>query len=796
MAEIKKRHKKSGKIGVFDSGSKDFLRWEDETPKQESPQEEIGFGGGALLHGLQSATFGLSDEMIGALNAIPEMVTAPREKDENLLEKYKRLYKQERDIERENLARAEEEAPVGSMVGTLGGGFALPGKWLAEGGLAATKLLPKMAQLGPNAAKLAEVAASPIGKMITGGAEAGALYGAGTAEEMSDIPSDMLSGAKSGTVVGGGLGLAGAGIAKAAPIFSKLLTKSEGAMGRAFQKSKKGIDILAPEFEQGVSKGINKEADELSGLLAEEQQAIQSKIEAGEKEAFKILDNTRSKVNEKLSELQDNQLGYLENQKQIQTSQNQILQSKLQSDLEKKAIQLQKDVDDVRIGLGKEYDAIDKVAEKSGVQVNSVPVIDKIQEQLGMTGLTDSAIKNIIKKLEPEYGTIDFKSFQSLKRKMNELFDHSDPMVAGIAKKAHGAMTQSLELTLRKNGLNELADQIGNTNRRWSIYANMDDFVTGTRAQKPFNEVFATPKTIQTIEQVGLPEAGSLSMKKQLEARLPEIMPEQGSQRLDEMTKLSQDIEAAKKAKVEVPTLEEALITDKPYQKQQQLIDELKRVKVKDLKPSEAETQKIADIIKEVHGPESAQQFLSAISNMEAPAQQSFIKQFGTSPESIKKKILSLVPKVGEKFGSFSKQQEIEDLLKIYQQKHGPEKTVELQTRLEDIAKDVELGRTVSGSAFGSESFTKPGAVKAVAGGGLSTLGVKVANIAGLGINDFLNSSPGKLLELSAKTSNKLLKDILQKAGTRDKTGRQALLFTLMQNPAYREFIQTEPEEK
>jgi hypothetical protein len=798
MSEIKKRHKESGRIGVFDSGTKDFLRWDDSSLEQPQEQEEMGMGTAALLHGLQGATFGTSDEIIGALNAIPEMVTAPRESGEGLLEKYKRLYKQERDVERAHLQQAEEEAPISSLAGGLAGGFALPGKWLAEGGLAATKLLPKLAQLGPNAAKLAEVAASPVGKMVTGGAEAGALFGAGASEkeDLSGNISDAISGAKGGAVIGGTLGLAGMGVAKVAPILGKLLTKSEGAIGRAYKKGRKGVDILAPEFEEQVSKGVTKEADELSGLLGEEQQKIQKTIEAGEKETFDILDKTRSKVNSKLDDIQDNTIGYLENQKQIQTSKIKSGQDKLQKDLEQKAIQLQKDIDEVRIGLGKEYDEIDKLAENSGVQVNSVPIIDTIIEQLGMSGLTDSAIKNIAKKFEPEYGTMDFKSFQSLKRKLKELFDHADPLVSGTAKKAYGASSKAFELTLRKNNLNDLADQIGQTNRRWTIYSGMDDFVTGTRTQKPFNETFATPKTIKTIEKMGLPEAESISMKKQLETRLPEIMPETAPQRLEEMTKLSQDIEAAGKAKVEVPSLEEALAVDKPYQRQQQLLDELKGVKVRDIKAGTPEAQKIADIITEVHGPESSQQFLGAISKLDVPARQTFIKQFGTTPESIKKKILSLVPATGDKLGSLPKQQEIEDLLKIYSEKFGNEKAGQLKTRLEELAKDVELGRTVSGSSFGSESFTKPGVAKAVAGGGLSALGTKVSNIAGLSVHDFLTSTPGKLLEISAKTSNKLIKDILQQAGTRDKAGRQALLFNLMQNPAYREFIQTEESDK
>ncbi len=794
MAEIQRRNKKTGQVGIFDSNTKQFLRWADEPKMAQSQSEEPSFGDAALVSGLQSATFGLSDELIGALET-PGRLLEERKTGESFLDKIGRIYKEQRDLERANIKHAEEEAPMGSLVGTLAGGFAMPGAWLAKGGLAASKSLPMIAETAPNLVKALQ---SPVGKMVTGGAEAGALMGLGTSEkeDLSGMLSDTYSGLKTGGVLGGGLGVAGMGIAKAAPILQKLMPKSEGVLARSYQKGREGIDILAPEFEQGVSQRIKQEAGDLSQMLGGEQKAIQETIETGEKEAFKTLEKTRSSVNDKLDDIQKNTSDYLENQTQIQKAANKNLQEKLQKDLEKKALQLQKDVDDVRVKLGKEYDTIDDMAAKAGVQVDTTPVINNIIDELNTTGLTENAVKAISKKFEPEYGKVDFQQFQSLKRKLQELFDHADPMVRGIAKKSYGKMSEAFEKTLRSNGLNDLADQIAHTNRRWGIYANMDDFVQGTRVQKPFDQRFAEPKTIRTIEKLGLPEAESISMKKQLEARLPEIMPETAPTRLQEMTKLSQDIEAANKAKPMVPTLDESLGQNKEYQKLQEMLDELKGVKVKALDKLAPETQKVRDIIKEVHGEEAAEQFMNALSQMEVPAQKSFIQQFGTTPESVKKKLLSLIPQTGEKFGSFAKQQELEDLLKVFGQKHGPEKAEKLQGRLEELAKDIELGRSVQGSSFGSESFTRPGAIKAAAGGGFTTAGTKIANVVGMSVHDFLNSTPGKLLEMATKSSNKVIQDILKQAGTRDKAGRQALLFTLMQNPAYREYIQAEPEEK
>lgn len=801
MAEIQRRNKKTGQIGVFDEESKQFLRWVDE-PKMaassvETPEEVTGLGAG-LVSGLQSATFGLSDELIGALETPSHVISDKRQEGESLLDKISRVYKQQRDLERANIARAAEEAPIASMAGTLGGTFVMPGKWLAEGGIAASKLLPKLTQMGPNAAKLAEVAASPVGKFITGGAEAGALSGFGTSEKenLLGMFQDTKSGAELGGLLGGGLGLAGLGISKAAPYLKDLLPDAEGVMSRAFQKGKKGVRIRGPEFEQDVTSRMQQESDELSKLLTGEQKVIQETVESGEKESFNILNKTRSTVNEKLDDIQNDTIGYLENQKQIQTSQNKILQEKLQNDLEQKAIKLQKDIDDVRVGLGKEYDTIDELSSKAGVQVDTTPVINTIIDELGTTGLTETAINAIAKKLEPELGKVDFKSFQSLKRKLKDLFEHPDPMVRSIAKKSYGRASEAFEKTLRVNKLDDLADQIGSTNRRWSIYANMDDFVTGTRAQKPFNEVFATPKTIKTIEQSGLPDAEAISMRRQLETRLPEIMPETAPQTLQDITKLSKDIQGAKAAKVELPSTEEALLQNKEYQSLQKILDDLKGIKVKDLDRLAPETQKIKNIIKETHGDEAAEQFMNALSKMEPSSQKTLIGQFGTTPESIKKKLLSLIPKTGEKFGSFAKQQEIEDLLKIYEQKFGSEKATQMRSRFEELSKDIELGQTVQGAGFGSESFTRPGAIKAAAGGGFTTAGTKISNVAGLAVHDFLNSTPGKLLEMAAKTTDKVLKDLLEKAGTRDKAGRQALLFTLMQNPAYREYIQSESEEK
>jgi len=793
MAEILRKQKSTGRIGVFDDQTKEFLRWQDETSQAPSISQDVssekvsgitGNLGAGLVSALQSGTFGLSDELIGALET-PGRAFEKAQPGESFLDKIGRIYKEQRDLERANIKRAEEEAPIASTIGSLGGAFAMPGAWLAKGGLAATKALPAIAETAPNLVKALQ---SPLGRMTTGGAEAGALMGLGTSEkeDLGGMLSDTYSGAKSGALFGGGLGIAG-----------KLLSKIPGIFPRvssSLEKGQKGIKITSPEYEKNVIEKAQKEAQELTDVITGKQQILQETIEEGEKKAFQTLEKTRNSVNNKLDDIQKNTSDYLENQKQLQQTTNERLQQKLQKDLEQKSLQLQKDIDDVRVGLGKEYDAIDDMAEKAGVQVDTTPVINNIIDELGTTGLTESAINAIAKKLEPEFGKVDFKSFQSLKRKLQDLFEHPDPMVRSVAKKSYGKMTEAFEKTLRANKLDDLANKIQHTNRRWSIYANMDDFVTGTRIQKPFDERFATPKTIQTVERIGLPEAESISMKKQLEARLPEIMPQTAQTRIDEMTKLSQEIAAAKAAKAEVPTIGEALSQDVEYQRLQKMLDELKGTKVRSLDKLAPETQKVRDIIKDIHGEEAADQFMNALSQMEFKEQKSFINQFGTTPESIKRKLLSTIPKGEQKFEP-GRQEELETLLKIYKEKFGEEKTKEMAKKLTETAKDIELGKLATGPIFGGETLTKPGIARGLLGSA-SSVAVKGANLLGLTEHQLLNSPPGILLKKANETKDNFLKDYFQKLASRDKTGRQALLFTLMQNPAYREYIQSEPEEK
>ena len=747
--------------------------WKNTVREENEVSPEVGFGEAALKSGLQSATFGTSDEIIGAINALAR-AKEKAQKGEGFLDKISRLYEEERDKERQFLKRAEEEAPVGSLLGGLAGGFVLPGKWLAEGGV-----------IGKQVASAApKFLGKTIPAMITGGAEAGALYGYGTSEKetLPEQIDDAVSSAKSGAVLGGALGVAG----KALGGLGSLIGQASPRIKGAFERGKQGVDITSPGFEKNVIEGIQKESGELAGVLSKEKSAIEKNIASGEKEAFNILQKSKENVSKNIDKLKQETIELLENQKELQKNQNEILYNKGQEHLRDKAIDIEKKLDGVRKDIGKEFDTIESIAMDKNVQINAIPIFNDLSEKLSSANLNEQTINKITNRIKHLNKTIDFKGFQELKREIRNLFDNDNPTIRLIGKKTYGSLNQELETSLRNQNLPELADQLKDTNFRWRTYLDMDNFFES--ADPLFQKFYGAPKSIKTIEKLAKTEAGSSTLRDQLKDRLSKLMPNLGEAELDEMIKLSENVAATKSSKVEVPGLVEKLSVSPEFSKKQQLLDELKSIKPKELESSELE--QINKIIEEASGPESAKQFSEAISKIEAPARKTLIEQFGSTPESVKKKLMTLIPKAGEKFGSFTKQEELQDLLNIYKQNVGPEKAQKMSSKLEEIAQDIELGKTIH------QTEPKLGGTSALgtAANTLSAAGTRISNFAGLKVNDLLNATPEQLAVL-AKTSNKAVKDILSKLGTRDKVGRQALIFNLMQSPSYRELFDNESKE-
>lgn len=185
----------------------DFDQFEDapgetEIAAEQAPEaSEMGATRAALTGAEQGLTFGLADELGGAMGAALEGATTFPDQDESKLNQLSRLYQEYRDFNRERAQKAEQDQPGAFMAGDVAGGLVLPGGALKSAGKQVLKAGGK--QLAKSALKRKAAAA---------GAGVGALEAAGRTEE--DLTSlegatDVALGSAAGGLMGGILGKIG-----------------------------------------------------------------------------------------------------------------------------------------------------------------------------------------------------------------------------------------------------------------------------------------------------------------------------------------------------------------------------------------------------------------------------------------------------------------------------------------------------------------------------------------------------------------------------------------------------------
>ena len=150
---------------------------------------------GATTGAVHGISFGFDDEAMAHATALyKKQFGTPQEKETS----YKDLYSTEKNKIQQAQQQIKQEAPIASLAGEIGGSIA--------GGLGATKGIAKTGQALQKIPQLAKTGqalvgatqAGGIGKTALQGASAGALYGVGEAQNMSDIPTEALQGAAFG----------------------------------------------------------------------------------------------------------------------------------------------------------------------------------------------------------------------------------------------------------------------------------------------------------------------------------------------------------------------------------------------------------------------------------------------------------------------------------------------------------------------------------------------------------------------------------------------------------------------
>lgn len=206
----------------------------------------------------QGATFGFSDEMIGAGRAL---ANAPSS-DKSISD----LYEQYRDMERRQLDTISEESPLSSLGAEFAGGMAT--------GTPATALL-KGAKILKNTDKLGR-----LGKIFEG-TKSGALMGgaelAGRSED--DTLQGAFEGAGTGAMIGAAIPATLGSLSKSGGIVSKAIEESD--TGRVFKRATEGKKSVGKEALETTSKeveDISSKVMKAVDTLKDESKNIYNKI--------------------------------------------------------------------------------------------------------------------------------------------------------------------------------------------------------------------------------------------------------------------------------------------------------------------------------------------------------------------------------------------------------------------------------------------------------------------------------------------------------------------------------------
>lgn len=232
------------------------------------PPSDISYGESFLRGTGQGATFGFSDEMIGAGGAV---VDALRSHD---LSRLSESYQKYRDAERQANRKAQEANPMTYIGGNLVGGLAVP--------------VPGMGTLSAATKGLTAVEKIAASGLI--GASAGGLGAAGMSEadNLKDFGKDVIKGAKTGAAFGAAIRAVPEGVkAVGKPIggwvYNKIISfQPAKIIGEATRKGYQGKDLtnLEKQFERlnslgkelgdealGAKKALSQEYDNLLETL-------------------------------------------------------------------------------------------------------------------------------------------------------------------------------------------------------------------------------------------------------------------------------------------------------------------------------------------------------------------------------------------------------------------------------------------------------------------------------------------------------------------------------------------------
>lgn len=734
-------------------------------PVEEEKSEEpvISKTESAILGARQGATMGFADEAEAALgsgldigqqilNKLGLAKPSPSQVGEALKQKgvtgdvgptdAQEIYVQLRDETRASEKAAQEANPLSYGAGALAGGIAtaplLPGAVLAP--IKAAKDATLLAKIGAGAAS-----AVPTGAIAGLGLGESDL----TQGDYLGIAKDTAMGAGTGALVGGALPVAGAGLKAGKEAIGKLGKKvMPEILQDAYAKGAAGIDITSPEFYEETSKKVIQKSEDVATPILQQIEKQKSVNVAKVADLDDQINNLNKQAEQAVKVGEAKQLA--QNADDIRAIDKQTVGL---------AKNIQKRVYEVKKSLGKQYDEIDKAAEATGIAPENRDVVGEFQETLtNMSGLPETEVNSIMKKIAPTFGNKDLQSFRNLKQTLSNYFEHANPVVRRAAKTGYANLKNNYAKELNDNGFGEIANRMTETNKRWSAISEMEEqFLSNLKPNRITGEIEASPDTISAITKSGQKTAKEMAESEQLAKMMQVADPEQAKQTLKQMEALASKTAEAKTFKPDVPQL------------------------------PNPEVQRLQNLLAQAKG--------------EVPEVIPGLDVNLSSDKALKDELINLIPKIGTKSGDDIAEKRVNQIFDYVSKTQGKEVADKLKNEMSVVAKDVRLRDVVT-----RQQNKVPASLQDVGeklAGGVVGLANKTAlkqsnnlknKILQTGVKKLSDATPEQLKELGNQMSQlgaegAAYAKVLSGVTDKNAVSRNAIVFGLMQQPKFREIL-------
>lgn len=705
----------------------------------------------------QGLSVGASDEAAGGIGAVADMAAgnSPDLANESSLDKYKRLYKEYRDIERKRLATEQKNNPEAYMAGDIGASMLLPYGKVAQGAKA----------IAPSSKVVQGLATA----MPVGFAEG---LGRSEADNIPDVLRDARDNAALSSVIP--LGLATTkGIANTAKALTPTNLKEQ--LGRAYDLGKQGLNIR----QQPV----------INGLVNELKDTVEQKVSKPIQELNETFNSNKVKIDKDLANLEQQAKQTVDDQTLQQSITNEALKNEVGNKVAEKAQDIQKNVMNLKNSLSKGYSAVDSLAEKDKITINTRDFIKQFVSDLGNESeMDDTAITSLYKKLDKYNGEISIPDFNSLKREINKYtaFNPMTPRTRGLAKRAYGQLNETYANQLEQMGRQDLATMTKELNKSWSAMSGFDDFVE-SGVDRNLKQVYPEQETVKSITNLAKDGPENQGTNQKFMDYLTNLFPNENP---EDLKKLAKSYQNTKSFAPNVQSKEQQLAGNEEYQK------------------------------------------LLQLKNAEPGMIQQKMSQFSGSPESVNKKILNLTPNMDSKLSSnLGNQQEIDDLFNVLENTKGkdyvnaakneisdklltyntlkaanPGQTFDVTTKAQQIRSAYDLltqgglnamanrvGRSTK-SFGGVSNLFSPKNMGSVAGATSSI--VDKNNMKQDNIRQYVEKATPEDLQTSAQDvrskygkGGEHLATQIEKMADKDTQGRRAATFSIMQDPNNRKML-------